>query len=487
MIRRELLALPGRLVHLRHAGTGPPVVLLHPSPLSSTAMLPLIEQLADGYAVYAPDTPGYGLSEALTQPPVSAADYAPALAEVLDALRLERVVLYGSATGAQLALEFAKCFPHRVALLLLDNAAHFEAHEREAMLPRYFPELAPRADGSHLLTAWHLTRELFRFFPWYAEGTAQRMPRGLPAASVLHGCFLDTLRAGPDYARAYAAAFRNEDAARYQGLAVPTRVLRWAGSVLLPQIDALLAHPLPSVVTRVDAPAALAARYAAIRRCLDEAGSILPASVPARPAPRLREGRQLWPVGAAHLYIHVSQSGRERPWLRLHAPGASLQACAAADGTAPGLRLDLPGHGESDPAAAEIAALADPIAQLMRELGWLDAVIETPSLSLPIAEAVAAQLPAVDVAPAPPILPLALRAELDLKPERSGAHVLRAFALAREQALSEPWWSEAAQPICDETALRPAAVHARAFDLLRCAAQFEPLLRRCIDAAAKPD
>lgn len=74
----------------------------------------------------------------------------PWLVEFIRALDFERVALCGSASGAQIAVEFARVHPQARRFLVLDNLAHFNADERERMLARYFPDLAPRADNSRL-------------------------------------------------------------------------------------------------------------------------------------------------------------------------------------------------------------------------------------------------------------------------------------------------------------------------------------------------
>ena len=96
-----------RRVMVRRAGSGPPVVLLHESPRSSAAFIPMIEALAERFTVIAPDTPGYGGSDPLDLHRPQIADYADALKEVMDALGLERAALFGRHTGAAIAIEFA--------------------------------------------------------------------------------------------------------------------------------------------------------------------------------------------------------------------------------------------------------------------------------------------------------------------------------------------------------------------------------------------
>ena len=50
-------------MHYRVAGSGPPLFLLHPSPLSSAFMEPLMRRLAGRVTAIAPDTPGFGDSD----------------------------------------------------------------------------------------------------------------------------------------------------------------------------------------------------------------------------------------------------------------------------------------------------------------------------------------------------------------------------------------------------------------------------------------
>jgi pimeloyl-ACP methyl ester carboxylesterase len=45
---RHIVTVNGRAVHYRRAGTGPPMALLHESPGSSVALLPLKKLLAEG-------------------------------------------------------------------------------------------------------------------------------------------------------------------------------------------------------------------------------------------------------------------------------------------------------------------------------------------------------------------------------------------------------------------------------------------------------
>ena len=112
MIRRAYVTLAnGQQIHYRHQGQGYPVILLHPSPLSSAFMTPLITAWSANCHCLAWDTPGYGQSDPLPGEDLSLSPYVESLAGFIRTLELEPPVIYGSATGAQIAIEFGKTYP----------------------------------------------------------------------------------------------------------------------------------------------------------------------------------------------------------------------------------------------------------------------------------------------------------------------------------------------------------------------------------------
>ena len=108
---------------------GQPAVFLHSlGPAASGALIGVgIRPLADaGYAVAAPDGPGFGQS-----PPVPAEDYAvDRLAElnwsVADALGWGRLVLGGHSWGGAIAVHMARARPDRVRGLVLVDSGHLD-------------------------------------------------------------------------------------------------------------------------------------------------------------------------------------------------------------------------------------------------------------------------------------------------------------------------------------------------------------------------
>ena len=230
-------------------------------------MVPVINVVSDACRVLAPDTPGYGASDPLPEPGDDLAPYVAWLESFVDALGLDSFLLYGSATGAQIAIEFAHAHPGRLKHLVLDNAVHFTDAERADIMARYFPDIAPRDDGGHLADTWAMAKGLFRGFPWYEE---PETPLPEPPLAVVQATALAYLVAGEDYARAYRAAFNNERAERVQSLIVPATVLRWAGSLLREQADRFDDFTWPDHITMKPSEQSPEARFAALREVIIE-------------------------------------------------------------------------------------------------------------------------------------------------------------------------------------------------------------------------
>jgi pimeloyl-ACP methyl ester carboxylesterase len=131
-----------------------PLVLLHPAAASSRTFLPLLPVLGTDRSLYAVDTPGCGESDGPARQP-EIADYAAAIGDLLEGLRLREVDLLGCHAGSAIAAEVAIARPaqvRRVAFVGLpaSNVAERQAFDRQ-------PWVAPAEDGSHLLPEWQRT------------------------------------------------------------------------------------------------------------------------------------------------------------------------------------------------------------------------------------------------------------------------------------------------------------------------------------------
>ena len=343
-----------RQMHCLRTGSGSPLIALHASPLSARFLLPLMEALSPQMTVIAPDTPGYGLSQPLARPTENLDGYVEALAAFLDALGLEKAAFYGTATGAQIAIEFARTHSQRVNFVILDNAASFSDEERTVILADYFPGLRPREDGSHLAAAWTMARDMYAYFPWNDRRQEARLPGDLPPVSAVQAVARATLEAGPDYARAYRAAFMNEDARRVQALEVPVTVIRWEGSILKRYADRFDALDWPQNIRMLHCGPSAEERVAALQQALtdyDAQGDTPPLPTQAAPAPDTVRHICL-PAAEHSLHLLETGGGGGAPLLVLHDLGQS--AALALAGTDLGLEeriiafAELPGHGASE-------------------------------------------------------------------------------------------------------------------------------------------
>lgn len=206
-IRRRFADVSFGQVHYRTAGTGPLLVMLHASPGSSKQLEALIGRFAATHTVIAPDTPGFGDSDALVNQAPTIADYAVALAEFLDALKIARADVYGSHTGASIGAELAILQPSRVRRLIQDGAGVFDADEAREYLENYAHPFTPDLDGAYLMRAFMFCRDQFLFFPWYARNRAKRRDAGLAPAMALHLWVVEVLKAATTYPLGYRAAF----------------------------------------------------------------------------------------------------------------------------------------------------------------------------------------------------------------------------------------------------------------------------------------
>jgi len=283
-------------LHYRSQGEDhlPVVVLLHASPMSSAIMQPIMNTLSDSFKVIALDTPGYGQSDPLPQtqvgegdalnnslepnnspepinspePHVGLAPYVRALNEFINTLGLKQPLLYGSATGAQIAIEYAKAHPASIKGMVLENSAWFKDDERSAILEQYFPDIRPQKDGSHLALVWKMSSQLFHYFPWFDTSENARVGHADMPAQVIQDTLMGYLTAGENYHLAYRAAFMNERPEQLQPVTVPTHILRWPSSLLKQYVDRLDDAELPENIQMRFAQAGIDDRFNVLKQSM---------------------------------------------------------------------------------------------------------------------------------------------------------------------------------------------------------------------------
>jgi pimeloyl-ACP methyl ester carboxylesterase len=126
MTRYRTAKVAGLEIFYREAGPpdAPVLLLLHGFPSSSRMYEPLLTRLADRWRLIAPDYPGFGHSPAA--PPYTFDHLAEVMSGFVQALELDRFVLYVQDYGGPVGFRMAMAEPERVEALIIQNAV---AHE----------------------------------------------------------------------------------------------------------------------------------------------------------------------------------------------------------------------------------------------------------------------------------------------------------------------------------------------------------------------
>jgi len=112
----------GIATHLFEAGDPafPPLLYIHGA-LNGNLWLDYHKALAQHFHIFAPDTPGFGLTERPTWMR-DISDYVLYFGDLLDTLGLEKPFFVGHSIGGWMAAEVAVWYPERVGKLVLTNA-----------------------------------------------------------------------------------------------------------------------------------------------------------------------------------------------------------------------------------------------------------------------------------------------------------------------------------------------------------------------------
>ncbi|MCU0977115.1 MAG: alpha/beta hydrolase [Steroidobacteraceae bacterium] len=186
-----------------------PLVCLHQSPMSSRTFQPFLAPMATDRSVFAPDMPGFGESDAPPSQP-AIADYAGAMLDFIDQMRLRQVDLLGYHTGSAIAAEMALARPERIRRIVMVAVPALTAEDRAAFDAS--PRPAPiREDGAHLAEEWQ------RSLRWRGPGvTLEQLAAG----------FAEKLHNGPQAWWGAHAAVQWPAAERLPRLTQPVLVLR---------------------------------------------------------------------------------------------------------------------------------------------------------------------------------------------------------------------------------------------------------------------
>jgi pimeloyl-ACP methyl ester carboxylesterase len=239
----DFLELDGQLVHLRDEGPRDdplPIVLLHGTSASLHTWEGWSTALRGRHRVISFDLPGFGLTGPRADGDYRGDTYAQFVLRLMDTLKVQRFVLAGNSLGGEIAWRTAVLAPHRVARLVLVDAAGYP------FTPEHLPlgfRLA-RLPGAGLLVG-HLTpRSLVERSVRDVYGDPSKV-----TPELVDRYYELSLREGNRQAlvQRFQQLQHGEDAARIATLRMPTLIL-WGGrDRLVPADNAQrFAHDIPS-------------------------------------------------------------------------------------------------------------------------------------------------------------------------------------------------------------------------------------------------
>ena len=456
--RRHFVRVGDREVHYRQTGSGPPFILFHVSPQNSTFVLPGLLPLAEHHTLIALDTPGYGESDPLPQNSPVMADYADAVIATMDVLGIDRAPLYGSHTGANIAVEVARRTPDRVAALVLDGLSLSTPEVAQDRTARYAPRFEPSAGGEHLAWAWQHTRDQLLFWPWYEPHLANRLDIGMKSPDFIHAVVVAKMAAA-DYWLGYRAAFNHDSRDALRQLQVDTFFV----TALADEHTAVERSipDLPDNIRFIDTDAA--GQLAAIQSILTTL-DVADYNTQTKPfTPRRRISRAyVGPAGNQRL-VRQAGSGTGKPLLLLHGgmrTSALLnERMTALSATRPVIGIDIAGNGDSDPLAptqSGIGAYAEDVNNVMDAWGIdaFDVYGESAGglLALEVARQAGQRVERIILDrpenPNPEMREqLMSRVAPPLEARWDGSHLLTAWHMLRDGALFWPWYERSPEGI----------------------------------------
>jgi pimeloyl-ACP methyl ester carboxylesterase len=453
-----------------------------------------MDVLADRFTCLAFDRPGFGNSDPLPLEHPAIEDYAAALKEDLDALGLDRFVLFGASTGAAIAAAFALEHPESIEYLILDNILVQTDEQRARSLTQHTPRFQPSWDGSHLAFLWStLIHDIFVFNPRSQRTLATRRETGLPPIEAVPEIFLDALSAGDAGYVSYEALFRYRLGPVLTQLTVPTAVLFAASYDPEPP----LAPTVTSIPFRRPGEGDVQVWSGALDQMAEVISSANATSTPppeADPAPlpgRMSRRYVQLPSGQIHLAQNTAAPGR--PLVMFPAiPFSILSVEGLADalaGEIPVYALDIPGLGDSDECSYDKPSIEN-YAELALEV--LDAIGE-PEIDLYgkgggalIAIEVALKAPerarTVILENVPMFEPglvdeLLSQGLVSLEPRWDGAHLAGAWYALRAEELFFPWFRPTRDNILRTEPPDPNVLQERLFELLKGARTYPHAMR----------
>ena len=154
-VKRGFIQSPHGNIEYRESGPadGKPLIMLHPTPRSSSFFIGAFPHLNDEVRCIAMSSIGYGESDRPQDPYTTIEEFARGVTWLMDGLNLDKASVFGTHTGAVIAAGVGAHHQDRVDKLILEECFNWNTEARRAVhLKRHNrPETE---DGSHLSEMW---------------------------------------------------------------------------------------------------------------------------------------------------------------------------------------------------------------------------------------------------------------------------------------------------------------------------------------------
>ena len=159
-MKRGYASTPEGQIHYYNHGRGQPLLMLHETPRSAWSFAPLKRKLGTKFNCFAPDTLGFGMSDA-PAPGTRMEDLARSMIHFMDDVGIERAHVLGFHTGNKIASAMAAAYPKRIHKAVLIGMTHslvVSRKDRNAaimeVVRKHMGTYQANPDGSHLLRNW---------------------------------------------------------------------------------------------------------------------------------------------------------------------------------------------------------------------------------------------------------------------------------------------------------------------------------------------
>jgi pimeloyl-ACP methyl ester carboxylesterase len=307
------------------------------------------------------------------------------------------------------------------------------------------------------------------FFPWSDPTPRSRLAYDLSSLDRLHANAMDLLESGDRYRDVYRAAFTFRGGDWAPSATAPRLLMATRDDVLAAHLERLPAGREDVLVLETTQDLHEAAADYLMRRPGDALGA----------GPRETSDRGF----SNGLAWRGEQGGAGRPLVLLHGWGDDHTrfdaVWARLAGGRPVIALDLPGHGASAPLAGDpVEALSGAIEAMGLQEPAIVGEATGGLLAAALADRLGGMAGTIGAEIYAPESREAMRRQgaPSLSPEWDGAHLVRAFRVARRERLFHPWFdATAAAAHSRPDSLEATDVHRRAVRLLRAADALGPL------------